>query len=89
MPESTPRLEKSSSELQPLRGAYLELWIRYKSQVALLTALSYAGRLAALNGAWTCHRLVSRPQGPAREDHAEPVPALLREFLDIETVASG
>jgi hypothetical protein len=55
----------------------------------LLRALDLAGRLASINGALTWHRLVSRLEGARREEHAEPVPALLQEFLDAGTTDSG
>ena len=82
-------LEENSPELQPLRDAYLEPWTRYESRENLLSALDLAARLASINGALTWHRLVSRLGGQAREDYAVPVPALLQEFLDTETAASG
>jgi hypothetical protein len=37
--------------------------------------------LAAVNGALGWHSIVSRLEGPAREEYALPVPALLQEFL--------
>jgi hypothetical protein len=80
-------LEENSPELQPLRDAYLEPWTRYESREDLLTALDLASRLASINGALTWHRLVSRLKGLPREQYAEPVPALLQEFLDAETRA--
>ena len=82
-------LEENSPELEPLRDAYLEPWTRYESREALLAALDLAGRLAAINGALTWHRLVSRLEGLPREKYAKPVPALLQEFLDTETTTSG
>ena len=54
-----------------------------------MRALELAGRLASINGALTWHRLVSRLEGQAREEYAVPVPALLQEFLEAETGASG
>lgn len=82
-------LEENAPELQPLRNAYLEPWTRYESREDLLTALDLARRLAAINGALTWHRLVSRLEGQPREEYAKPVPALLQEFLDAESTASG
>ena len=81
-------LEENSPELQPLCDAYLEPWTRYESREDLLTALDLASRLASINDALTWHRLVSRLEGLPREEYAEPVPALLQEFLDAETTAS-
>ncbi len=82
-------LEENAPELRPLRDAYLEPWTLYESREDLLTALDLASRLASINGALTWHRLVSRLEGLPREEYAEPVPALLQEFLDAEITASG
>ena len=85
-------LEDNSPETQPLRDAYLEPWTRFESRERLLLALELTSRLASINGALTWHRLVSRLEGQPREDYAEPVPALLQEFLEAEThfsAASG
>jgi len=81
-------LEENSPELQPLRDAYLEPWTHYESREDLLRAIDLASRLASINGALTWHRLVSRLEGQPREEYAEPVPALLQEFLDAEMTAS-
>jgi len=77
-------LEENSPHLHPLRGAYLEPWARYGTREDLLEALDLALRLASINGALTWHRLVSRLRGAPREKYAEPVPALLQEFLEAE-----
>lgn len=82
-------LEENSPELYPLRDAYLEPWTRHERRKDLLEALDLSGRLASINGALTWHRLVSRLEGARREEYAEPVPALLEEFLDAETSAPG
>ncbi len=82
-------LEENSPELRPLRDAYLEPWTRYESREDLQRAMDLAVRLASFNTALTWHRLVSRLEGSAREEYAEPVPALLQEFLDAETTAAS
>ena len=82
-------LEEDSPELHPLRDAYLEPWTRYEGRKDLLEALNLSSRLASINGALTWHRLVSRLEGVRREEYAEPVPALLEEFLDAEMPAPG
>src|SRR5215208_1372465 len=81
-------LEENSPELQPLRDAYLEPWTHYESREDLLRAIDLSSWLASINGALTWHRLVSRLEGQPREEYAEPVPALLQEFLDAEMTAS-
>ena len=78
-------LEENSPQLHPLRDAYLKPWTPYASRADLLEALDLAGRLASINGALTWHRLVSKLEGAHREEYAEPVPALLQEFLAAET----
>ena len=80
--EISLRLEENSPKLHPLRDAYLEPWTRYESREDLLEALDLSSRLASINGALTWHRLVSSLEGASREAYAEPVPALLQEFLD-------
>ena len=82
-------LEENSPELHPLRDAYLKPWARYGSRADLLEALDLSSRLASINGALTWHRLVSSLGGALREVYAEPVPALLKEFLDAETTRPG
>ena len=82
-------LEEYSPELHPLRDAYLEPWTRYEGRNDLLEALNLSSRLASINDALTWHWLVSRLDGARREKYAEPVPALLEEFLDAEMPASG
>jgi hypothetical protein len=82
-------LEENSPELQPLCDAYLEPWTHFESRRDLLEALDLALRLAGINGALTWHRLVSKLEEARREEYAEPVPALLREFLEAETKTSA
>lgn len=80
--EISLELEDNSPATQPLRDAYLEPWTRYETRQRLLRALELSSRLASINGALTWHRLVSRLEQQPRDDYAEPVPALLQEFLD-------
>lgn len=86
--EISLELEENAPELHPLRDAYLEPWTHYESRQELLRAIDLSSRLASINGALTWHRLVSRLEGQPREEYAEPVPALLQEFLDAETTVS-
>ncbi len=81
-------LEENAAELHPLRDAYLEPWTRCAPRRELLTALYVASKLASLNGALTWHRLVSKLDGPQPDEYAEPVPALLQEFLAAEDAPS-
>lgn len=82
-PDQAPRLLSVDAERGwvLMRDAYLEPWARYASRADLLEALDLASRLASINGALTWHRLVSKLEGAPREAYAEPVPALLQEFL--------
>jgi hypothetical protein len=82
-------LEENSPKLQTLRDAYLGPWTRYKPHADLLEALDLSSRLASINGALTWHRLVSRLGGALKQEYAEPVPALLEEFLAAETWSPG
>ncbi len=80
-------LEETAPELQLLSDAYLEPWTLYESRQCLIEALDLARRLASVSGALVWSRLVSRFDEPLREEYAEPVPALLQEFLNAETAA--
>jgi hypothetical protein len=77
-------LEENSAELHPLRDAYQEPWTRFASRQELLAAFDVARKLASLNGALTWYQLVTKLDGPQRDEYAEPVPALLQEFLAAE-----
>jgi hypothetical protein len=81
-------LEENAAELHPLRDAYLEPFTRYAPRRDVLAALAVASKLASLNGALTWYRLVSKLDDPQRDDYAEPVPALLQEFLSAEDAPS-
>jgi hypothetical protein len=87
--EISLRLEENSPKLYPLRDAYLEPWTRFEPRADLLEALDLSSRLASINGALTWHRLVSRLDGALKQEYAEPVPALLGEFLEAEMAAPG
>jgi hypothetical protein len=82
-------LEENSPALQPLCDAYLDAWTDYEPRERLQRAYDLARRLASINGALTWHRIVSALEEPLRAEYAEPVPALLAEFLDAEMAASA
>jgi hypothetical protein len=82
-------LEENAPALQPLCDAYLDAWTSYEPPERLRRAYDLARRLASINGALTWHRIVSALEEPLRAEYAEPVPALLAEFLDAEMAASA
>ena len=74
-------------ELARLRDCYLEPWTRYASHAHLLATLDVAHRLGMISNALTWQRVLAR-RGASRAEDDEPVPRLLREFLDAEAAAS-
>ena len=78
-------LAEDAPELDRLRDAYLEPWMRYGSREDLRAAFRLARRLAPVNGALTWRRALAGLGEAARREYARPVPALLREVLDFET----
>ncbi len=77
-------LEEGAGELPQLRDAYLEPWTCFESRSRLLAAFRLAQRLAPFVSALAWNRIVSSLPPRLQEEYAVPVPALLREFLDLE-----
>ena len=77
-------LEEGAGEVPELRDAYLEPWTRFESRSNLQAAFRLAQRLSPLVSALAWDRVVSSLPPPLQEEYAVPVPALLREFLEIE-----
>jgi hypothetical protein len=82
-------LEEDSPALQSLCDVHLEPWTSYESRADVLAAYDLARRLASINGALTWHHVVAALEEPLRAEYAEPVPALLQEFLSAETAPSA
>ncbi len=80
--ENSLGLAENAPEHAKLRDIYLEPWARYESRANLLAAFEIARRVWMICTALVWHRIVSSLDAPLREQYAEPVPALLREFLD-------
>ena len=74
-------IEENDPQLERLRDAYLEPWTRYDSRHNLLKACDLSRLLASVNGALTWYEGVVRLDESLKEEYAEPVPALLQEFL--------
>ena len=82
--EISLELEEGAGELPELRDAYLEPWTRFESRSSLQAAFRLAQRLAPLVSALSWDRILSSLSQPLKEEYAVPVPALLREFLDLQ-----
>ncbi|MCW5883160.1 MAG: phosphotransferase [Anaerolineae bacterium] len=76
-------LPENAPEFQRLVDAYLEPWTRAVPRSALRAAYPLAHRVGVINGALTWHAAVSALPEPLREEYAEPVPALLQEYLGL------
>jgi Phosphotransferase enzyme family len=77
-----------SPELAQLRDAYLEPWRSFGSCDQLLAAFDLASCLSPLASALGWYRVVSSLEPSLRTDYAGAVPSLLREFLELEDLAS-
>lgn len=76
LPENPPEFER-------LVDAYLEPWTAVAPRVALRAAFALAYRVSVINGALTWYRsIVGLPQD-LQAEYAEPVPALLQEYLGL------
>lgn len=82
-------LDQGAAEFVRLRDAYLEPWTRYESREDLLAAFKLAHKVGMVNSALGWYRVVSSLEELLKEEYAEPVPALLQEFLGAETVSSA
>ncbi len=80
-------LDEGAGESPDLRDAYLEPWTRFEPRSSLQAAFRLAQRLAPLVSALAWDHVVSSLPPPLKEEYAVPVPALLREFLDLEAKA--
>lgn len=72
-----------------LRDAYLEPWTRRVSRKDLLRAFELAQRLWMIPAALAWHRIVSSLEAEEREEYANRVRWLLKEFLDAESQLSS
>ncbi len=87
--ENSLGLAGNAVEHAQLRDIYLESWTRSASRENLLAAFKIAQRLWMIPTALAWHRIISSLDAAPKEQFAEPVPALLREFLDTEAQASA
>jgi hypothetical protein len=76
-------VEVGGPEFDHLRDVYLDAWKQFAPREQLVKAFRLSQQLAALSGALGWHRVVSTLNEAEREEYAEPVPALLREFLTL------
>lgn len=74
-------LPEGDAQLERLRDAYLEPWQRYAPSADLREIFARALRIAPIVGALSWDRVLSGLAPHERDEYAEPVPELLREFL--------
>jgi hypothetical protein len=86
--ENSLGLAENAPEHDQLRDVYLAPWTRYASRDNLLAAFKLARRIWMIPTALVWHRIISSLDATLREQFAEPVPALLREFLDANAQAA-
>jgi len=79
--ENSLGLAEDAPEHAQLRDAYLEPWTCCESRANLLSAFGLARHLWMVCTAMVWHRILVNLTVPLREQYAEPVPELLREFL--------
>ena len=77
------QIDEGAPEHDHLRDVYLAAWEGYEPPHRLRAAFKLAQRLAAVNGALGWYNVLSRLHEAAKEEYAVPVPALLREFLEM------
>jgi hypothetical protein len=79
--ENSLGLAENAPENIRLRDVFLEQWTRFQPRASLLAAFELARRVWMIPTALTWHRILANSDAAAREQYAEPVPALLQEFL--------
>jgi hypothetical protein len=82
--ENSLGLAENAPEHEHLRDVFLEPWMHYESRDQLLAAFMLAQRLWMIPTALTWHRILANSDAAARETYAEPIPALLQEFLSAQ-----
>ena len=79
--ENSLGLAEDAPEHEQLRDIYLEPWAGLQLRENLLAAFKLAQQVWMIPTALTWHRILANSDATARETYAEPVPALLQEFL--------
>jgi aminoglycoside phosphotransferase (APT) family kinase protein len=82
--ENSLGLSGDAPEHDSLRDIYLEAWARSDSRANLLSAFNLARQLWMIPTALVWHRILSNSNAAAKAQYAEPVPALLQEFLNAQ-----
>jgi hypothetical protein len=82
--ENTLQVVETDPDFARLRDAYLEPWTRYASREHLLAAYRLAQRLSPISSALGWYRVISSLDESLRNDYAEAIPSLFREFLSSE-----
>jgi hypothetical protein len=71
-------------EMAKLLHLYLEPWQRFTSKENLLAAYPLSRCVASIVRALAWHQTVSNIEGPLKDDYANTVPELFREFIEYE-----
>ena len=79
--ENTLQIAENAPEFERLRDAYLEPWTRYASREYLVVAYLLANCLSPISSALGWYCALSDLDAPLRNNYAEAVPSLLKEFL--------
>ena len=85
--ENSLGLSENAPEHEQLRDAYLEPWARVQPRETLLAAFKLARKMWMIPTALTWHRILANSSESAREQYAEPIPALLKEFQGAQITA--
>jgi hypothetical protein len=82
--ENSLGLAENAPEHEQLRDVFLEPWTRVQSRERLQAAFLLAKRVWMIPTALTWYRILANSDAAAREQFAEPIPALLKEFLSAQ-----
>lgn len=85
--ENSLGLTENAPQHEQLRDVFLKPWERLQSRDSLLAAFELAKRVWMIPTALTWHRILANSSESVREQYAEPIPALLQEFLGAQTDA--
>ncbi len=83
--ENSLGLSEDAPEHNSLRDIYLEAWMRFDSRENLLSAFNLARQLWMIPTALVWHRILANSDTAVKAQYAEPVPALLQEFLNAQS----
>ncbi len=83
--ENTLHFEESSPQFARLCDAYLEPWTEYGSHKELIELFDLASCLSPISSALAWNRVVSSLDPSYRDDYANAIPSLLKEYLSTDS----